>query len=178
MTGDRGGVDRCRSAEAAGGGLRNRVIAAGLAGPALALLVALVQIWAVGAHDLSRWKGGGFGMFAALDAPQHRAVRSYGRVDGSWTPIKSGPVAAAEGFAARTLPSEAAMGDWARTLLQQPWRMRPDDTLVPAAGRGPGPAEIDGLRIQVWSPVYDRQTGDMRLALVREWVRHARSSDD
>lgn len=154
------------------------MIAAGLAGPALALLVALVQIWGAGTHDLSRWKGGGFGMFSSLDAPQHRAVRLYGRVDGSWAAMKSGPVAAAERFAARTLPSDAAMADWARALLQQPWRMRADDTLVPAAGRGPGAAEIDGFRIQIWSPVYDREAGEMRLSLIREWVRHARSSDD
>jgi len=43
--------------------------------PALALLVIFgVHNWRVEAHDQSRWKGGGLGMFSSLDAGPHRQV--------------------------------------------------------------------------------------------------------
>lgn len=43
--------------------------------PGLLVLVACVQMALVRTHDLTAWKGGGFGMFSTFDAPTSRALR-------------------------------------------------------------------------------------------------------
>lgn len=46
-----------------------------LIAPGLLVLVACVQMALVRTHDLTPWKGGGFGMFSTLDSPVTRALR-------------------------------------------------------------------------------------------------------
>jgi hypothetical protein len=58
---------------AAGNGWR---ALAALAVPGLLVVVAFTQLYLAHQHDLSTWKGGGFGMFAAIDAPGNRFVRT------------------------------------------------------------------------------------------------------
>lgn len=43
--------------------------------PGLMLLVAAVQMTLVRTHDLTPWKGGGFGMFSTFDSPSARTLR-------------------------------------------------------------------------------------------------------
>lgn len=43
--------------------------------PALLVVVACVQLVLVRAHDLTAWKGGGFGMFSTFDGVKSRAYR-------------------------------------------------------------------------------------------------------
>ena len=43
--------------------------------PGLLVLVACIQLALVRTHDLTAWKGGGFGMFSTLDSPVARTLR-------------------------------------------------------------------------------------------------------
>ena len=45
--------------------------------PLLLCIVAAVQLYLVENHALSRWKGGGFGMFTTVDSPSARFLRIY-----------------------------------------------------------------------------------------------------
>ena len=45
---------------------------------AILVFVALLQIYLVNTTNLSPWKGGGFGMFAAVDAPSMRVIVAEG----------------------------------------------------------------------------------------------------
>ena len=46
--------------------------------PTILLLVALLQLYLAHTANLSPWKGGGFGMFAAVDSPSMRVVAAEG----------------------------------------------------------------------------------------------------
>lgn len=65
--------------------------------PGLLLLVAVTQIALVHQTRLSPWKGGGFGMFSTLDAPDARVIRlalelpAADPMPGSSTPASSLP---------------------------------------------------------------------------------------
>jgi hypothetical protein len=43
--------------------------------PVVLILIACLQLHLVHNGDLSRWKGGGFGMFSTLDSPSARFLR-------------------------------------------------------------------------------------------------------
>ncbi len=45
---------------------------------ALLVIVALAQIWEAKTHNLSPWKGGGFGMFSCIDSPGERFLSLIG----------------------------------------------------------------------------------------------------
>jgi len=45
--------------------------------PVLLCVVAAVQLYLVDSRSLSRWKGGGFGMFTTVDSPSARFLRVY-----------------------------------------------------------------------------------------------------
>ena len=45
--------------------------------PGLLCVVAAAQLYFVNNHALSRWKGGGFGMFTTVDSPSARFLRVY-----------------------------------------------------------------------------------------------------
>ena len=58
-------------------------------GPSILLIIAALQVYQVRVHDLTPWKGGGFGMFSTVDNPRRRIVRCLliGD-DGRETPLK------------------------------------------------------------------------------------------
>ena len=45
--------------------------------PVFLCVVAAVQLYLVDSRSLSRWKGGGFGMFTTVDSPSARFLRVY-----------------------------------------------------------------------------------------------------
>jgi hypothetical protein len=57
-----------------------------LAVPALLIVVASVQIYLAKTHELTPWKGGGFGMFSTVDDVQARWIRCYAITNGRETP--------------------------------------------------------------------------------------------
>jgi hypothetical protein len=58
-----------------------------LAVPALLCAVAAAQLYLVEHRSLSRWKGGGFGMFSTVDSPSARFLRVYLMSDSGEVPV-------------------------------------------------------------------------------------------
>ncbi|KST65266.1 hypothetical protein [Mastigocoleus testarum] len=50
--------------------------------PTILILVALLQFYLAHTANLSPWKGGGFGMFAAVDSPSMRVLAAEGLAEG------------------------------------------------------------------------------------------------
>lgn len=101
------------------------------------VLVALQQIYMVHTSNLSVWKGGGFGMFAAIDGLHHRVVRAYlltgsGEVRARVRNIPSRPGSLEHAFAeARAIPSERRLQELAARIGRMTW-------IVDEAADGPG----------------------------------------
>lgn len=55
--------------------------------PALMFAMAAVQLYLVDNRSLSRWKGGGFGMFTTVDSPSARFLRVYLMSDSGEVPV-------------------------------------------------------------------------------------------
>lgn len=55
--------------------------------PVLLVVVAITQIYMVNTASLSRWKGGGFGMFSTIDSPSARFLRVYVETDDGEIPV-------------------------------------------------------------------------------------------
>jgi hypothetical protein len=92
--------------------------------PVVLLLVAAWQIVLVKTTRLSPWKGGGFGMFSTIDAPDDRVVSARVTISGEEYPVElSGPLAAARD---RVLaqPTEAHGRQVLARLLDASWELR------------------------------------------------------
>jgi hypothetical protein len=87
--------------------------------PALLVLLALAQAALVFGHDLSAWKGGGFGMFSTLDHEGWRAVRLYVQDEGAKAPRRTPlpPSLRREVRRARILPTQGSLARLARAAL-------------------------------------------------------------
>ena len=94
--------------------------------PTLLLAVAGVQAVLVHAGGLSPWKGGGFGMFSTVDAPDLRSVVGTVAVDGRAVPTHPAASWPDEAEAAVTLPTVANLRRLAEAMRAASWRT-PDD---------------------------------------------------
>ena len=108
----------------------------------LLVLVALIQLYLSVFHDLSPWKGGGFGMFAVVDAPSARTW-SVGCVDASGTPClaflpRDGQGAMPKRFETsfRAYPSAASKEVVASYVAGLAWQATSLASLAQAAGLG------------------------------------------
>jgi len=100
----------------------------------LLVLVALAQMVLVLEKDLTRWKGGGFGMFSTADTPFARFLRIYIVVAGDEYAV---PVPASlrdVAQAARVLPTQARLDDLADRLARGKW-VRDDTALLDTDSR-------------------------------------------
>lgn len=119
--------------------------------PALLVVVALVQAALVHTADLTPWKGGGFGMFAAVDRSEHRAVRVYLRTpDGEVPAVLADPVAGqvtadARVVRARNLPTDRSLAGLAASLGAQAWTLQDEDGTQVAVTREAAAASSDAL---------------------------------
>lgn len=147
--------------------------------PALMTAVALIQARTIGENNLSRWKGGGFGMFSTIDSPGNRFVvfallkRDKAVGDMLYTqgtfPEDNRQISAAQG-AAVALPTKRNLEDLGRSLLQLDWYAPPyNGSKIPAPGRSVSKPEakqlklskleIDGIRLELRRMRWDFQKG-------------------
>jgi hypothetical protein len=89
--------------------------------PVLLCVVAGVQIYLVELHELSRWKGAGFGMFATVDSPSARFVRLYLVSDAGEVPVLVPGELAVLSQKARVLPAEKYLSELAEALRGGTW---------------------------------------------------------
>lgn len=160
--------------------------------PVVLVVVALNQVRLATTQDLVAWKGGGFGMFATVDAPDHRVVRVVFESSDTVVPVDvtslfdepaRGLVRAFVDF--RALPSERNAQQFLAYLERATWRI--DGGIATFAGWADAPAsgaalagvsdqrgDLDLRRIvaEVHAPAYDRDRRRLEptLLAVRERV--------
>lgn len=97
-----------------------QVIERGLPGMIL-VLVALLQLYLTQTADLSPWKGGGFGMFGAIDAPAMRVIQAEA-LDQDGNPIQLDVYSALDDRTIRrirTLPRQSDLQQIAPQFIAQ-----------------------------------------------------------
>lgn len=104
--------------------------------PGLLVLVACVQLTLVRTHDLTAWKGGGFGMFSTFDAPTSRALRVVLLTE------EGEAVVALPNLRVRkerlvNLPDADVLGSLAAQALQEEWIVYAYDQLHPIGAELP-----------------------------------------
>jgi len=90
--------------------------------PGLAVAIAAVQLYLTQTADLSPWKGGGFGMFAAIDAPSLRFVSAWG-TDERDRPVQLDFTAELDGSTRRrlqSLPQQTSLEMIAEQFIDRP----------------------------------------------------------
>ena len=125
----------------------------------VALLLAGVSnhFWQVQRHQLSPWLGAGFGMFATTDLDSARQVHlTVQLADGSVREVVLGEPYQDTLTRARALPSSTWL-DRLATAAFEALQTRP---------KIESPASPVSLRIEVWRPVYQAETLQLRANLL------------
>ena len=162
--------------------------------PAIALLVAARQLYLSTTEDLSTWKGGGMGMFAAADNSLARYTKIYVlaptgqrlplfrltpqqeelRQKGVWFPSESNFRALAESIKATTwwagteeIPLNIFNENGDKVSVDDSVRMH---ELRPAPAGAPSEKLNFGVEVEYWKTTYDVNTGDMRAVLARTFT--------
>ena len=99
--------------------IRDRALVAAV--PLLLCAVAATQLYLVNTHDLSRWKGGGFGMFTTVDSPSSRFLRVYLDTPDGEVPVLIPPDLRKLAQKTRVLPSDARMTELMDALREGTW---------------------------------------------------------
>jgi hypothetical protein len=92
-----------------------------LAVPALLCVVAAAQLYLVERSALSRWKGGGFGMFSTVDSPSARFLRVYLMTDAGEVPVLVPGEVKKLAQKVRVMPSERRVEELTETLRNGAW---------------------------------------------------------
>lgn len=147
--------------------------------PAILAAVALNHIVLSRTSDLSPWKGGGFGMFATVDAPTRRFLAGHVTVDGRVLPIMlpSDDPAGDALTHALTLPSQRRLDEMTDTLARREWYLNPTtNAATPRRGRTGTERRIypRGLRLEVYRILFNRDTVEVERLLLAESTRDLR----
>lgn len=145
--------------------MSRRSLLLALCAPAVLVAVALLQLYLAHNHDLSPWKGGGFGMFAAVDRVEHRVVRA------TFEGVARQPIdvqAVAELSypdkqlvdRALSMPTQAALARLAARMDDLTWVTTADGVLTPADDDEASTADVSSeqypaLSVSVWRLRYD-----------------------
>jgi hypothetical protein len=155
--------------------------------PALLVAVAARQFYLAHTQALSPWKGGGFGMFASVDAPQQRVVRAYLLTPDGEVPADLNEPARLPTLVARVraMPGPRHLDELADALLGLRWtpdttavrraraaaRPRPGQPGAGATGRGAAPLPVSGVRVEVLRVQFDGATRSLSQARLVEFRR-------
>jgi hypothetical protein len=154
--------------------------------PIIAVSIFFLQFNKVAQNDLSPWKGGGFGMFSTIDAPNARYLKIYLRVKGKYLPVNLGRKFAKHSRALRTEPTPQTMKKLIHQVAESSWiltnryrRIDPNGELAPSNLRPIIQAkkkdawnedtqkiiDFDRLLIEVWKYQYSKKTKRLNSSL-------------
>jgi hypothetical protein len=146
--------------------LRRTDLRLALLAPVLMLAVAGTQIYLGMRHQLSAWKGGGFGMFSTYDSPGLRLVliqlHGGGQVHPATVGGSSDLLKAVEQV--RVFPRPAALAALAARLGDLSWALADSTSqAVPVrnAHQQARPLVVDRVTIEVWRLSY--RSGDQQI---------------
>jgi hypothetical protein len=147
-------------------GLRRVDLRLALVAPLLMIAVAGTQIYLGMRHQLSAWKGGGFGMFSTYDTPGHRVVlvqlHAGGQVHHATVSGSSDLLKAIEQV--RVFPRQAALSALAERLQDLSWGLAEPGgqvVLVRSAGQPVRPLVVERVSVEVWRLAY--RSGDQQV---------------
>ncbi len=155
--------------------------------PVLLALVAVQQIYLVHTSNLSVWRGGGFGMFAAIDGPHHRSLRAYLRTEAGEVPIPVQTGASRLGTLERTaaearvIPTQRRLQTLATGIGGMTWIAEDSVGVDPGAPkvrklRGALPpagvhvVEFSGVRVEVSRMRFDREKSRVIRSSISEHI--------
>jgi hypothetical protein len=122
--------------------------------PALLITVASVQIYLAKTHDLTPWKGGGFGMFSTVDDPSARRIRCYAVAEGREVAIAVPDDLNRAAVRLRAMPSQGGLQRMAADLGRMRFVNREYDKNVEAEMRQSASlARKEDLLAACWQPV-------------------------
>ena len=93
-----------------------------IAVPILMALVAVIQIFLVENYSLSRWKGGGFGMFTSVDSPSSRFLRIYLISTDGEIPVLVPRELRRLSHQLRVMPTESSLNKLVNKLTEGNWQ--------------------------------------------------------
>ena len=144
--------------------------------PPLLIVVACLQLYLVHVHHLVPWKGGGFGMFASVDAPAARFWRCYLITADHDVPVRIPESLQPLAGEIRLMPMPEPMSYLASQLAQATW--------VPAGSTPAGhikltegsashlkagdAVEIQGVRLELWRYGFDSQNRQIKAFKILE----------
>lgn len=136
-------------------------------------VVAAVQVVRVQWFDQSPWKGGGFGMFASMDAPDARFAQAYLLTADGEVPAVLPRLD--ETFAARTAPTADNLDELAAHLATCTWMRAPNGAWAIWLGEGNAKPEsavpYQAVRVESWRSELDPATNSLRARKYRETTR-------
>jgi hypothetical protein len=97
------------------------------AAPTLLVLIALNQIYLARTHDLTPWKGGGFGMFSTVDEPNMRWLVCRVTANGREVAVALPDAVRDDERRERAMPSHARLQKIARIVARARWVNRDFD---------------------------------------------------
>ena len=110
--------------------------------PLALIVIACLQIYLTQTEGLSRWKGGGFGMFSTLDSPSARFLRIYIITENGEFPVEvPGHLAEVESKV-RAVPTESNLSMLSVELAQARW-IHNDGASQVAVNMGSGEVSIN-----------------------------------
>ena len=143
--------------------------------PIIALTAFVHQLYHVAVFNLSRWKGGGMGMFSTIAAPENRVIKAYFQVHAVRLPIAIPDSKEVTAF--RTEPTERNSEKLKARAFEMLWAItsveastqRPILQSISAEAReksghaGIHPERID---LELWQFSYERGTGTVQLVKI------------
>ncbi|HSR69624.1 MAG TPA: hypothetical protein VLU25_16960 [Acidobacteriota bacterium] len=124
--------------------------------PFLLILVALLQIYRAHALQQSPWRGGGFGMFASIDAPSNRFVRCYLLTASGEIPAALPPEANPLVAKLQVVPAPKGLARLAALLAQNPaWIEKQIEAARQQGSLSGEDVNLEAIRLEVCSQSFD-----------------------
>lgn len=115
------------------------------------VLIACLQLYLVHVHNLVPWKGGGFGMFASVDAPPARFLRCYLLTADGQLPVRVPASLQPLAVEIRALPLPERLSYFAAALAQA------------SAG-----VEFHSVRVELWRYGFDAGSRQLKAVKILE----------
>ena len=155
--------------------LRQRAYLAACASPFALFILCCLQIYATEKYDLSRWKGGAFGMFASIDNSRSRFLRIYLRVGKKWYLADMGKKSVIKTYPAHyafiIFPSETHFERLSHKLINTRWiksgRYLTPDFLFRKKRKSRESYWASAVRVEFWKVRYNMQTKRLEPKLIR-----------
>lgn len=155
--------------------LKQRAYLAACASPLALFILCCLQIYATEKYDLSRWKGGAFGMFATRDNSRTRFLRIYLKVDERWYLANIGKKDVKKNYPAYyafiIFPTETQFERLSRRLIDTRWvknggYLTPDFLFRKKRKRRES-YRASAVRVEFWKAGYNMQTKQIEPKLIR-----------